>query len=111
MSLSNPTPLDVRLMNISAAVLFVGLCIAALVSTARWSVNHPSFSITGIKVLGDTLHSNDVTLRANVASRLQGNFFTLDLAQASLAFESTDDPVCPGACVLALKGNCRRTAA
>lgn len=88
MSLSNPAPLDVRLMNISAAVLFVGLCIAALVSAARWSVSHPSFAIAGIKVLGDTLHSNDVTLRANVASRLQGNFFTLDLAQASLAFEA-----------------------
>jgi cell division protein FtsQ len=83
-----PMPTDVRLMNISAALLGVGLCVAMLVGAARWAVRHPVFAIAGITVQGDTVHNNDVTLRANVASRLQGNFFTLDLAQARAAFEA-----------------------
>jgi cell division protein FtsQ len=81
-------PIDVRLMNISAAVLGVGLVVAAAVGMARWAVRHPVFAIARITVQGDTVHNNEATLRANVASRLQGNFFTLDLGQARAAFET-----------------------
>lgn len=88
MSTSLPAPIDVRLMNISAALLGVCVSLATLVGGASWIVRHPVFSIAHITVLGDSAHSNDVTLRANIASRLQGNFFTLDLAQARAAFES-----------------------
>jgi cell division protein FtsQ len=88
MSLSMPAPIDVRLMNISAALLGAGVCVAALLGAAWWVVRHPVFSIHSIAVVGDTLHNNDVTLRANVAAKLQGNFFTLDLSQARSAFES-----------------------
>ncbi len=88
MSQTMPTPIDVRLMNISAAVLGVGVCVAALAGVAWWAVRHPSFAIARIVVQGDTLHNNEVTLRANVAPRLKGNFFTLDLAQARAAFEA-----------------------
>lgn len=83
-----PTPIDIRLMNISATLLGAGVCVAALAGGAAWAVRHPVFSIAHITVQGDTVHNNDVTLRANVASRLQGNFFTLDLTQARTAFES-----------------------
>lgn len=83
-----PLPMDIRLMNLSAAVLGVGLCVAALLGAAWWAVRHPAFAMARITVQGDTLHNNEVTLRANVASRLQGNFFTLDLAQARSAFEA-----------------------
>jgi cell division protein FtsQ len=88
MNSAMPIPNDVRLMNISAALLGLGVCVALLVGAARWAVRHPVFTIAGITVQGDTVHNNDVTLRANVASRLQGNFFTLDLAQARAAFEA-----------------------
>lgn len=83
-----PAPNDVRLMNISAALLGLGVCVALLVGAARWAIRHPIFTIAGITVQGDTVHNNDVTLRANVAPRLQGNFFTLDLAQTRAAFEA-----------------------
>ncbi len=83
-----PLPIDIRLMNFSAGVLALGLCLLLLVSVASWALRHPAFAITGITVQGDTAHNNEVTLRANVASRLQGNFFTLDLAQARSAFEA-----------------------
>lgn len=88
MSQTMPTPLDVRLMNISAAVLGVSLCVAALGGLAWWAVRHPSLAIARITVQGDTVHNNDVTLRANVAQRLRGNFFTMDLTQARGAFEA-----------------------
>ncbi len=88
MSQTLPTPIDVRLMNISAAALGVGLCAAALSGLAWWAVRHPSLAIARISVQGDTLHNNEVTLRANVAPRLKGNFFTMDLAQARAAFEA-----------------------
>jgi cell division protein FtsQ len=85
---ATPAPLDVRLMNLSTQVLGMGVCVAALVGVAGWVVAHPAFAITRIVVQGETVHNNDVTLRANVASRLQGNFFTLDLANARSAFEA-----------------------
>jgi cell division protein FtsQ len=83
-----PLPMDIRLMNISAVVLGAGVCLAAVSGAAGWAVRHPAFAVTRIIVQGDTSHNNDVTLRANVASRLKGNFFTLDLAQARSAFEA-----------------------
>jgi cell division protein FtsQ len=39
-------------------------------------------------VQGDLMHNNAVTLRANVAPRLAGNFFTVDLAATRAVFES-----------------------
>jgi cell division protein FtsQ len=39
-------------------------------------------------VLGDVTHNSAPTLRANVAPRLAGNFFTVNLAQARQAFEN-----------------------
>jgi cell division protein FtsQ len=45
-------------------------------------VRHPLFAIGGITVQGDVAHNSAATLRANVAPRLRGNFFTVDLAAA-----------------------------
>ena len=82
------SPLDVRLMNTTAVVLFLAFVALALGSTARWLARSPAFDIVGISVLGDVSHNNAVTLHANVAPRLQGTFFTLDLARVRAAFES-----------------------
>ncbi len=81
-------PLDVRLMNFTATVLFLGLAAVAVGMGLRWALRLPVFAITGISVQGDLNHNNEVTLRANVAPKLAGNFFTLDLAQARAAFEA-----------------------
>jgi cell division protein FtsQ len=53
-----------------------------------WALRHPLFAIAGITVHGDTAHNSALTLRANVAPRLAGNIFTIDLAAARQAFES-----------------------
>ena len=88
MTADTPPPLDVRLMNFTATVLFFGVAVLALGAAIGWALRHPAFAITGVSVQGDLGHNNEVTLRANVASRLVGNFFTVDLAQARAAFES-----------------------
>lgn len=80
-------PMDVRLMNVTATVLFaagIGLLLAALM---WWALRHPLFAISAITVQGDVAHNNPVTLRANVAPRLAGNFFTVNLQTAREAFE------------------------
>ena len=75
-------------MNVTAVVLFLAFVALALGSAGRWFARSPAFDIAGISVLGDTGHNNAVTLRANVAPRLQGTFFTVDLARVRAAFES-----------------------
>lgn len=82
------TPLDVKLMNLTVAVLlsvFVVLCAAA---AARWVARWNQFDIQKITVTGDTRHNNSLTLRANVAPRIAGTFFSVDLARVRAAFES-----------------------
>ncbi|MEO5669995.1 MAG: cell division protein FtsQ/DivIB [Ramlibacter sp.] len=83
-----PLPFDVRLMNATATVLFA-VCFVLLVAGGMWwALRHPLFAVGGITVRGDVAHTNAVTLRANVAPRLAGNFFTLNLASAREAFEA-----------------------
>jgi cell division protein FtsQ len=82
------TALDIRLMNITSLMM---LALSALLVSAMgvmWAARHSAFAITGISVHGDIRHNNEVTLRANVVPRLQGSFFTTDLAKAREAFEN-----------------------
>jgi cell division protein FtsQ len=81
-------PFDVKLMNIAASVLFTMFIAVLLAAGGWWALRHPLFAIVGISVQGDTAHNSALTLRANVAPRLAGNFFTLDLGAARQAFES-----------------------
>jgi cell division protein FtsQ len=83
-----PLPFDVRLMNITATVLFAACGVLLAVALAWWAVRHPAFAIRAIVVQGDVTHNSAATLRANVAPRLAGNFFTIDLEQARAAFEA-----------------------
>jgi cell division protein FtsQ len=88
MNATVPTPLDVRLMNVTAlslSAVFVVLLTGALVA---WAARSTLFSIGSIEVTGDVEHHNALTLRANVAPRLGGTFFTMDLAQVRQTFES-----------------------
>lgn len=82
-----PAPLDVRLMNLAASVLFLGCVVLVLAAGAWWALRHPAFAIGRIVVQGELVHNNAVTLRANVAPQLTGNFFTVDLEAARKAFE------------------------
>src|SRR6266487_378556 len=83
-----PVPFDVKLMNMTATVLLAACLVLLVAAGSWWALRHPLFAIVGIKVQGDVAHNNAVTLRANVAPRLAGNFFTVNLAKAREAFEA-----------------------
>jgi cell division protein FtsQ len=85
---ASPVPLDVRLMNITATVLFVACGLLLAGALGWWVVRSPVFAIRGIVVQGDTAHNSAATLRANVLPRLRGNFFTVDLQKTREAFEA-----------------------
>ena len=88
MSDSIPVPFDVKLMNVTATLVFAVFALTLLAAGAWWVLRQPFFPLAGIKVDGEVTHNNVVTLRANVAPQLAGNFFTVDLARARTAFES-----------------------
>jgi len=81
-------PMDVKLMNTFSVVL--GLAFAAMLVAlgVAWLMRQSLFSLSAIRVQGDLIHNNAVTLRANVAPRLTGNFFTVDLGATRAVFES-----------------------
>lgn len=86
--LSTPLPLDVKLMNTVTVVL--GLVFACMVLTlaVAWLMRQSLFNLNAIQVQGDLAHNSAVTLRANVAPKLAGNFLTVDLETTRAAFEA-----------------------
>jgi cell division protein FtsQ len=81
-------PPDVRLMNTLATTLVLVFAALVLALSALWLLQLPLFGLRAIRIDNELAHNNAVTLRANVAGRLTGNFFTLDLHQTKLTFES-----------------------
>ncbi len=82
------TPLDVKLMNATALLLYAAGALFALGLVVVWYLQSPFFAIQRITVVGDVTHTSAITLRSNVASRLGGSFVTMDLARAREVFET-----------------------
>ena len=85
---ATPLPADIRLMNATAALLAVigvGVLAALLMI---WLMRQPLFAVKSIRIEGDLTHNSALTIRANAAPRLAGNFFTMDLAAGRRAFEA-----------------------
>jgi cell division protein FtsQ len=83
-----PLPLDIRMMNMTAALLLSGVVLVGLGAGVWWWLRHPMFAIRAITVQGEVTRNNAITLRANVVPQLNGNFFTLNLDQARQVFEA-----------------------
>lgn len=88
MSQAVPPPFDVRLMNLTATLLFAACVVLAAAALIWWAARHSAFSIDGISVEGDVVHTDATVLRSTVAPHLSGNFFTVDLSATRAAFES-----------------------
>ena len=86
--LPGPLPPDVRLMNTVSVLLCLAFAAIAAAAGLAWLARQPVFNLTAIRVGGDLAHNNAVTLRANVAPKLEGNFLTVDLETLRAAFES-----------------------
>jgi cell division protein FtsQ len=81
-------PADIRLMNMTAALLAAIGVVALATVAVLWAAHRPIFAVRGITVDGDMAHNSVLTIRANAAPKLAGNFFTMDLAAGRRAFES-----------------------
>ena len=89
-TLAAPTPLpaDIRLTNATAALLAAIAVVSMAMAAILWAAHRPVFAVRSIRVDGDLAHNNALTIRANAAPKLVGNFFTMDLSTARRAFES-----------------------
>ena len=73
-------------MNAFSALLgWVFVCMILTLAGA-WLLRQPT--LQAIEVQGELTHTNAVTLRANVAPKLEGNFLTVDLGVTRAAFEA-----------------------
>lgn len=88
MNATLPAPVDVKLMNVTATLLFIVFACLSLGVLCLWVLRQPAFAIGAVEVRGEVTHNNALTLRANVAPRLRGNFFTVDLDDTRAAFEA-----------------------
>ncbi len=81
-------PVDVRLMNAVAGLLFLIGTAALLAALGAWLQRAPLFTLRSITLEGELERSNLATLRANALPRLAGNFFSFDLERGRAAFEA-----------------------
>ncbi|TSE20099.1 Cell division protein FtsQ [Tepidimonas alkaliphilus] len=83
-----PLPLDVRLMNATAAALLALTLLAALGAALLAWARHPMWTLRKVIVEGEAAHQNEVTIRALVLPHLRGTFLTLDLQAVRERFEA-----------------------
>jgi cell division protein FtsQ len=81
-------PLDVRLMNAVAALIFAAAVLTLLVAAVKWATRSPVFTVRSIALDAALQRTNLASVRANALPRLAGNFFSVDLDAARAAFES-----------------------
>ena len=83
---------DVRLLNAAANGLMAAAGAALFVGVAAWLIQRPAFALQAVVVEPASLeqplqHVNRALLRSAGAARLEGNFFTVDLAAVRESFE------------------------
>lgn len=81
-------PLDVRLMNGVAALVFAVALLALAGAALKWATRSPVFTMRAIALDAALQRTNLATVRANAIPRLTGNFFSIDLDASRQAFES-----------------------
>jgi cell division protein FtsQ len=84
---------DIRSMNLAANALFAVSAGVMLTGLVWWMANRPAFALRTVVVEPATesmrlRHVNDTLLRTAGATRLQGTFFTVDLAEVRSSFET-----------------------
>jgi cell division protein FtsQ len=80
-------PVDVRLMNAIAMVVFTLALVALAAAGLAWAARRPQFQFSDVRLEGDLQRNSVITVRANAMPHLAGNFFTMDLARTRAAFE------------------------
>lgn len=78
----------VRAMQWGARALLAAALALAAGGAALWLAQRPWFDLRRIEVRGDLQHVSGAAVRAAVAGRLRGNFFTMSLDEAQRVFET-----------------------
>ena len=81
-------PFDVRLMNLASSVLLGVVVVGSCALCIYWVMSLPYFNLRVISVQSELAHNSPATLRLAVASRIEGNFFTVNLDEVREVFES-----------------------
>jgi cell division protein FtsQ len=83
---------DIRTLNATASAISAAALLALLAGAVWWLAQRPMFTLRTITVdamEGSQLHHvNELTLRAGVAGRIKGNFFTANLEDVRTLFEA-----------------------
>ena len=83
---------DIRLLNATANALLGLLALALLGSAVWWLVHRPLFTLREVKLEGPDhgalQHVSPSTVRGTALPRIKGNFFTANLEEVRVAFES-----------------------
>jgi len=74
-------------LRTAANLLIAGAAAVALYCAAHYIVHLPIFPLREVSVTGETAHLTHEQVQAVIARELQGNFFTVDLAQVRSGFE------------------------
>jgi cell division protein FtsQ len=81
-------PVDVRATNVIARAMLVLAVLVLLAVGAKALARSKAFDLQAIEIEGELKRSTLAALRANAVPRLAGNFFSIDLDQAQVAFET-----------------------
>ncbi|MFN7779194.1 MAG: cell division protein FtsQ/DivIB [Betaproteobacteria bacterium] len=79
---------SLRLIQWATRLIVLLAILLALVQVARWVAQRPWFDFKRVEVRGDVRHVTSAELRAAIAGRLAGNYFTLRLDEARRAVET-----------------------
>jgi len=80
--------MSARLMTWLARLCLLGALLVAAGGAAQWLAHRSWFELKGIELRGDLSHVSSASVRASIAGRISGNFFTVRLDDVRQAFES-----------------------
>lgn len=80
--------ISTRAMNLAAVAMATVAALALLGSAAFWLAQRPAFDLRAVRVEGELQHVNPQTLRAGLAGKLRGNYFTVKLDEVRRATET-----------------------
>lgn len=80
--------MSVGIMNMLARLCLLAAVLVALGGASTWVMHRSWFDLKGIELRGDLTHVSSAAVRASIAGRISGNFFTARLEDVRRAFEA-----------------------
>lgn len=80
--------MSVRVMNGLAALCATFAVLVVIGGVLLWLAQRPYFALRGIEIRGDLQHVTSASVRAAIAGRLKGNFFTMRIDETRRLLET-----------------------